>query len=202
MLISTPKPTPDLNAEPKSTAKGPKKSLPPKADTPKFTKLVINMLIKHCKRISYDNMQIQAAIVKTQLKSDRLRITTARLENDTITKKVEGWRLSSSWETKWSEGCRATVIVFLFCPPSAYVHCNCIVVLSTKCVCMCRCSIIILVFLFPVRILQHISSELIPCTRWDTRLEGTSFICTTDLNHSLQVRLTGFVIGDRSLIRK
>jgi len=47
------------------------------------------MLIKHCKRISYDNTQIQAAIVKTQLKLDKLRIATARLENNTITKKVE-----------------------------------------------------------------------------------------------------------------
>jgi len=59
------------------------------------------MLIKHCKRISYDNTQIQAAIVKTQLKLDKLRITTARLENNTITKKVEVLRLEAPAE-KWS----------------------------------------------------------------------------------------------------
>ncbi|KIM85012.1 hypothetical protein PILCRDRAFT_378475 [Piloderma croceum F 1598] len=90
---SAPKPASDSNAKP--TAKVPKKSLPPKADTPKFTKPAIDMLIKHCERISYDNMQIQAAIVKTQLKSDRLRIAAARLENDTITKKVEALRLEA-----------------------------------------------------------------------------------------------------------
>ena len=45
-------------------------------------------------------MEIQAAIVKTQLKSDRLRIAAARLENDTTTKKVEVLRLEAELQLR------------------------------------------------------------------------------------------------------
>lgn len=77
------------------------------------------MLIKHCERILYDSLAIQAELVKAQLNTERVKMAAAMLENDTVTKRLEVLRLEAEQQQQCTSHNRTCNIIML---PRVYIQ--------------------------------------------------------------------------------